>query len=160
MSRIVKFTYSVNRYTMDLTYLLQNPEDSQHIDALKLVDLLHKLNQARSKSKIKILEDQIFEMLNMSLDVALDPVKLFSIDILRIPLNNESSSLSIQYHDNGYVISGDIQFELVANRDVTYKVMEKWEENGGQIHTCALYGELGEYACDSGFDVCWEIKEE
>ena len=86
MSRIVKFTYSVNRYTMDLTDLLQNPEDSQHINALKVVDLLHKLNQSRSKSKIKILEGQIFEILNMRLDVELDPAKLFSIDSLSIPL--------------------------------------------------------------------------
>ena len=160
MSRIVKFTYSVNRYTMDLTYLLQNPEDSQHIDALKLVDLLHKLNQSGSKSKIKILEGQIFEILNMSLDVELDPAKLFSIDSLSIPLNNENSSLSIEYDDNGYVISGDIWFELTAKRDVTYAVMEKWEENGGEIHLPAFNCSLGEYACDSGSDVSWEIEEE
>ena len=160
MSRIVSFTYSVNRYTMDLTEILQDPEDSQHIDALMLVDLLHKLNRARSKSKIEILEVQVFEMLNMSLDVELDPAKLFSIDSLSIPLNNENSSLSVEYEDNGYVISGDIWFELTAKRDVTFAVMEKWEENGGEIHLPAFNCALGEYACDSGSDVSWEIEEE
>ena len=159
MSRIVNFTFSVNRYTMDLTDILQDPEDSQHIAALKLVDLLYKLHQARSKSKIIILDGQIFEMLNMSLDVELDPAKLFAIDSLSIPLNHENSSLSIAYDDNGYVISGDIQFELVAKRDVTYAVMEKWEENGGEIHLPTFNCALGEYACDSGSDVSWEIEE-
>jgi hypothetical protein len=160
MSRIVSFTYSVNRYTMDLTEILQDPEDSQHTDALKLVDLLHKRDYERTKNKVELLESQIFEMLNMSLDVELDPAKLFSIDSLSIPLNNENSSLSIAYDDNGYVISGDIWFELTAKRNITYAVMEKWEENGGEIHLPAFNCALGEYACDSGSDVSWEIEEE
>ena len=58
------------------------------------------------------------------------------------------------------MISGDIWFEFTAKRDFTYAVMEKWEENGGEIHLPAFNCSLGEYACDSGSDVSWEIEEE
>jgi len=154
----------MQRYTVDLYEALHDPTHSEYGQAVQLVELLKKRNRARSQNKIDVLESHIFDLLNLSLYVELEGIgiseseKLFSIETFDFALNNENSSLGIDYRDNGLVISGDIWFELEARRDVTYAVMEKWEENGGQF-TCSLSCAIGEYAIDSGSE-SWEIEED
>ena len=164
MSRIVKFTHYMQRYTVDLYEALHDPTHPEYGQAVQLVELLKKRNRARSQKRIAVLESQIFDMLNMSLDVELEVMgiseseKLFSIETFDFALNNENSSLGIYYRDNSLMISGDIWFELEAKRDITYAVMEKWEEKGGQF-MCSLSCAIGEYAIDSGSE-SWEIEED
>jgi hypothetical protein len=142
---------------------------------VKLIDLLKKYDNEQSQSEISILEKEIFELLNMSLDVEIDPGDLFSIKSFNIPINSSTSSLGIYLDDDieiedyendiedenvssiGYVVSGDIYFELVANRDVSDEVMDEWE---GQVELPALNTMLGEYAGDSGSSISWEIEGE
>jgi hypothetical protein len=175
MSRIVKFTYRVNRYSLDLSNALRDPTHSEHFMAVKLIDLLKKYDDEQSQSEISELEKEIFELLNMSLVVELDPGELFSIKSFNIPINSSTSSLGIYLDDDieiegygndiedenvssiGYAISGDIYFELEANRDVSYEVMDEWD---GQIELPALNTMLGDYACDSGSSISWEIEGE
>lgn len=162
MSQKIKFTYYVNRYAMDLSFLFEDQEGDPDADVILLIDLLRKLEQEKSQKKQDELTDQILSLLQLSLYVEFDPGKIFSTDWIEVPVNSKNSSLAINLDNDGlgYRISGDIWFDLVAKRRLSEKMMEAWEEATGGMSLPAFSGGIGEYACDSGSQFSWEILED
>lgn len=159
MSKIARFTYYVNSYSMDLSFALESPDNPEYEQAIQLCQLLKLQAKSRSQKKQLELQGQILELLNFELDVEYDPGQLFEGTGLAVPLSLSTTTidLSLEHGDLEYQFSGDIWFELLAKKNLTEKRMQQWEETSGGIQLPAFRGGIGEYAGDSGSQIGWEI---
>jgi hypothetical protein len=79
MTRIVKFTFYIKKWIVDLTDILEDSEDPQRADAIQLFRLLDMESRTRSNKKLLPIRQEIFQLLNLELDVDFDCGKILSL---------------------------------------------------------------------------------
>ena len=164
MTRIVKFTFYIKQWLVDLTDILEDSEDPHHADVIKLFRLLDMESRTKSEKKLLPIREEIFQLLNLELDVDFDCGKIFSNvpSQFSVPINSETAPF-LSFWDDGdnyYGFGGDINFELEANCELTNEIMEEWEMT---THAMSpnINWKFGEYASDDGrAELSWEIEEE
>ncbi len=160
MTQKIEFTFYLHHWIFDISEFFEGDELEQQSKVIKLKDILKREARVRSEKKKEEINKEILELLDLKLTVDIDPGDLFNknIKVLEFPITTENSRLSVSIDEDSYELDGDIIFQLEATKDLTFEIVEEWEQSSGYVQPNLLWS-LGDYAADSGGSLSWEILE-
>ncbi len=159
MNNFVRFTYSVDNYVLDVTDLIESEDKFEKDSIRKLFELLRQQRRRCSKRTRDAIQSSIFELIGLSIDIEISAKKTFSKVGVAIQVNQENSELQFAIDDDemGYRFTGDIYFTLPTKKNLSQIEIENELDATGGIELPAFSCKVGNYACDSGSQVSWEI---
>ena len=94
MTRIVKFTFYIKQWLVDLTDILEDSEDPHRADAIQLLRLLDMESRTRSNKKLLPIREEIFQLLK-------------SGGVLRIVVHDLETIARLYLNELEAAVSGD-----------------------------------------------------